>query len=179
MFRDSDGLWKVERNVGEIILDESKSYNIKLNDNPEYSSYYISNIDIAIMAKMTSSHYPFIEHTGYYPAREGQQIRNYSDTSASIMITDYTMTHSEFRNKLKNSPVTVVYEKRSSENEVLPQSLQDKLNNLRTFKDSNYIYTVLPDKSNILSENLKPTLHSTFKSIGWETFRKRIEQGGN
>lgn len=58
--------------------------------------------------------------------------------------------------------------------ENLLQEYQDKLNNLRSFKESNYVYTLLPDKSNILSGNLKPTLHATFKSIGWETFRKKV-----
>lgn len=51
--------------------------------------------------------------------------------------------------------------------EVLSAEYQNKLSNLRSFQDSNYLYT-------IVAENLKPTLHATFKSIGWETFRKKV-----
>jgi len=51
--------------------------------------------------------------------------------------------------------------------EVLPQELQDELNNLRSFQDSNYVYTIINNKTDILSENLKPTLHATFKKKQW------------
>ena len=169
LFKDGDGLWKVERNVGEITLDGSRRYSTIVNDNPEYSSYYFPDRDIrdiAVMAKITSSHYPFFEHSGSYKQRESQQIRNYSDTSAAIMITDYTMTHAQFQNKLRDSPVIVVYEKRNPTTETLNQDFQDKLSNLRSFKDSNYLYTIV-DKTDILSDNLKPTLHAKFLYNNW------------
>ena len=47
--------------------------------------------------------------------------------------------------------------------EVLPQDYQDKLNNLRSFQDSNYIYTVINNKTDIISENLKPMIHAKLK----------------
>ena len=63
----------------------------------------------------------------------------------------------------------------------LPQSYQDKLNNIVSYKDSNYLYTIV-DKTNILPEyvreNLKPTLHATFKGGGWYA-RFKTEQGLN
>lgn len=44
--------------------------------------------------------------------------------------------------------------------ENLSQEMQDKLNNLRSFQDSNYVYT-------ISNTDISPTLHTTFKSKGW------------
>lgn len=179
LFKDVDGLWKVERNVGKIIFDGTQKFSVRQNTNTEWSSYLHTDSDIAVKAEIITSHYRNQYDMRGYTTREGQQVSNYTDTSASIIFTDYPMSTTEWKNKLINSPTTLLYEKKEQLIETLGQELQDKLNNLRTFKDSNYVYTVLPDKSNILSENLKPTLRATFKSIGWETFRKRIEQGGN
>lgn len=47
--------------------------------------------------------------------------------------------------------------------EVLPQDYQDKLNTLKSFKGSNYVYTV-QNTDNPHKEQLKPTLHATFNS---------------
>src|SRR5699024_5286532 len=70
----------------------------------------------------------------------------------------------------KDNPFTVLYEEEPTI-EVLSMSIQDKLNNLSSFAESNYVYTVFPDKSEILSpevlEELTPTLHATFKGGGW------------
>src|SRR5699024_5413121 len=57
-----------------------------------------------------------------------------------------------WRNWLKDkyaegNPFTVLYEQDSNV-ETLSQSLQDKLNNLRSFEDSNYVYTVLSNENN-------------------------------
>ena len=47
--------------------------------------------------------------------------------------------------------------------ETLPQDYQDQLNTLKSFKDSNYIYTV-QNMDNLYKEHLIPTLHATFNS---------------
>src|SRR5699024_12237890 len=55
--------------------------------------------------------------------------------------------------------------------ETLEQELQDKLNNIASFAKGNYVYTMQPDKSEILSpevlEQLKPVIRATFKGGGW------------
>src|SRR5699024_6529946 len=80
---------------------------------------------------------------------------------------------SAFKNWLGNNNTKVIYELANPTIETLDEELQDKLNNLRSFQDSNYVYTLFPewDKSEILSpevlEELTPTLHATFKGGGW------------
>lgn len=75
------------------------------------------------------------------------------------------------------NPLTVQYHIESTV-ELLSQELQDKLNNLRSFENSNYVYAVINDKTDILptvAENLKPTLHTTFKSKGWYYYYLKIK----
>src|SRR5699024_2938119 len=70
----------------------------------------------------------------------------------------------------KGTPVTWVYQVEPTI-ETLSDDLQTKLNNIASFSKGNYVYTLQPDKSEILSpevlEELTPTLHATFKGGGW------------
>src|SRR5699024_5893332 len=67
----------------------------------------------------------------------------------------------------QGTPVRVLYELRDYFTETLSQELQDKLNNIASFADSNYVYTIINDKTDILSEQLKPVIKATFKGGGW------------
>ena len=62
--------------------------------------------------------------------------------------------------KSKGIPLKIQYELGTPTIETLAQELQDKLNNLRSFQGSNYLYT-------ISNTEISPTLHTTFKSKGW------------
>src|SRR5699024_2436359 len=68
----------------------------------------------------------------------------------------------------KGTPVVTNYQLETPIIETLSQELQDKLNNLRSFQDSNYVYTV--NNTN----GLEPNLHGVFKSKAWH-YKNEIE----
>lgn len=189
LFRDNDGLWKVERKTAERIISGGMlSYRYGLGAQG-INTFYNTNFPNAKMGYQTSISSHFKNVTGGWDAHEHgigysdhtNAVNKYfyfSDSLTGIGESDSAgIATQKINNWLALNPVGVVYQLANPVMETLPQSLQDKLNNLRTFKDSNYIYTVLPDKSNILSENLKPTLHATFKSIAWANdFKYKFEQ---
>lgn len=181
LFRDIDGLWKVERNIGVSIINGSESWleygttEYKVT-NRVYYSIPLSGTKLGYQTSITSH---LINKDNVW-ASNNTDYYNYSDhptTRNKYFRLPLDVSLDEWKNWLSENPVTFQGQLANPVMETLPQSLQDKLNNLRTFKDSNYLYTVLPDKSNILSENLKPTLHATFKSIAWANdFRYKFEQ---
>src|SRR5699024_8631983 len=63
----------------------------------------------------------------------------------------------------------ILYQKANPTIETLSDDLQTKLNNIASFAKGNYVYTLFPewDKSDILSEQLKPVIRATFKGGGW------------
>lgn len=185
LFRDTDGLWKVERNTRKIQLGSqylSPKDETAANTPSGVRIYYYSGFSTFKMNERTT----FINcsHFVYNSSRnnsDGAKLNHVGMNSSSgrlghniyfaVNEADYPNLES-FNNWLLSqesagTPVTLEVQSRDVYVETLSQALQDKLNNLRTFKESNYIYTVLPDKSNILSEDLKPTLHATFKSKAW------------
>ena len=167
LFRDSDGLWKIERNVAEYKADGTETwmhrsglrYDMTTSSLP-YPTYLLDNNP---RTKVASSH--FIR-TG------GEQIHGSTyvySRSPRIMMDGITVEDipAFMKNQHdKETPVTWVYQTQPR-TETLSQSLQDKLNNLRSFQDSNYVYTSLPNEDNYLSENLKPTLHAKFLYNNW------------
>ena len=167
LFRDSDGLWKIERNVAEYKADGTETwihrsglrYDMTTSSLP-YPTYLLDNNP---HTKVASSH--FIR-TG------GKQIHGSTyvySRSPRIMMDGITVEDipAFMKNQHdKGTPVTWVYQTQPR-TETLSQSLQDKLNNLRSFQDSNYVYTSLPNEDNYLSENLKPTLHAKFLYNNW------------
>ncbi|TFI12031.1 collagen-like protein, partial [Thiopseudomonas sp. 4R-3cl] len=185
LFRDTDELWKIERNVGEDVLDKSSPIwaNGTLYDKELTTNRYVtptrdmqsstSRTQSSHLARDTGSSLWASERVGHIANRTNQFHLNVPNNTLGIYSSDSTsLRTTKFRNWLqseydKGTPVTIQYMLLEPYIETLDQDLQDKLNNLRSFKDSNYVYTVLPDKNNILSENLKPTLHATFKSKAW------------
>src|SRR5699024_10680237 len=77
----------------------------------------------------------------------------------------------DLKDFFKKDSVLVYYPTVEPTIETLPDDLQTKLNNISSFAKGNYVYTMQPDKSEILSpevlEELTPTLHATFKGGGW------------
>lgn len=186
LFRDSDGLWKIERSVGEEVFENGDKWNNAYYYERKTSAVYgISYANASYMKErgiISLSHVPddrigpgTDENEGWLQTNPRLRIR----LQHSVIGTTQSSV-SAFKDWLKKehdngTPLTVVYELAEPTIEILDQELQDKLNNLRSFRDSNYVYTVL-NKTDILptvAENLQPTLHATFKSKGWYDYYKK------
>src|SRR5699024_10880535 len=179
LFRDSDGLWKVERNVGEYVFDENQNIQDRtsvLGENSSTNWYQFRGVlgDNEVKEGIgTSSHFNKI--TSGYSDDVHIRVKSFDGQGfiPSLFFLKGTFSSTtEVKKWLKSEkesgrPVTLLYVKNNPTIETLDQELQDKLNNLRSFQDSNYVYTIIKDKTDILSENLKPTLHATFKGGGW------------
>ena len=184
LFRDSDGLWKVERNVRELVLDGSNTYT---SSSPDYNSAYSTNRFITtdnVRGYATSnveinSHAPHVDsvwraHDSYGTSVNANQLHlRIPNSILGVIETDtYEQRHAKYlayirSEYLSETPITWLFQLATPSIETLSQPLQDKLNNLRSFEDSNYIYTVLPDGNNILSNNINPTLHAKFLYNNW------------
>lgn len=183
LFRDKeDGLWRVERNVGEHIFDGTEAVFGASNSTTKTEWYGISWLsDKAVGAtNLVFSH--FVTHgstqvTGDDTERAGgngsSQYPSYVYFRLNI---DKLNEHSStgFKNWLsqqhsQGNPLTMQYELATPTTETLPQDMQQQLNTLPTYKDQTYVYTV-HDKSHVLS----PTLHGTFKSAGWARNRRTV-----
>ena len=167
LFRDSDGLWKVERNVGESVVDGSEDITTRTHRNGTQSYVIIigaSNIlYIDSNINMTqSSHYVGRSWRDLYHGQDGIGILapyvRVGDDRFSYDINLFRTWLSE--QHAGGNPLTVRYHIEPTI-EVLDRELQSKLNNLRSFENSNYVYVV--DKN-----NLKPNLNVVFKSKGWK-----------
>ena len=186
LFRDTDGVWKIERKVGEDLLDSSSSM----------TNFGYSNYDTDV--KTNRSFTPSADHdsrsnrarTTHFVRYEGSVWAETGGTG--FRLNAYNQFHISFPNdvlgvntsdpksvrdnkikewldseKTKGTPLTIQYSLRTPVIETLDQELQDKLNNLRSFEDSNYVYTVIPNEDNYISDNLKPTLHAKFLYNNW------------
>ena len=203
LFRDVDGLWKVERNVSERrYIDNTINVSTPSSTGGTNSYHFGGSVafiigggsQIGVAGTNTkyviSSHFKATSNNNFNSPSAAQNevgtimqlntetnrlfVRVPESLIGAVEGDSVALLVSKFRNWANINKPYFYYRLLTPTIEILDQELQDKLNNLRSFKDSNYVYTVLPDKSNILSENLKPTLHATFKSIGWETFRKKV-----
>lgn len=181
LFRDSDGLWKIERNTSETeVLSVSLLYNAGTT---ETFTTFIFVPPMPSIGYQTSRCSHFINTSGQW---DRPTFTHYSDHTSvnnryfmvenKVLGVDSSDSHSIRLNKINNwlsnesskgTPVTLVYKSGKPHIEILDQALQDKLNNLRSFEDSNYVYTVLSNEDNYLSENLKPTLHAKFLYNNW------------
>ena len=180
LFRDSDGVWKIERNVGETQLGSTDIASISVGS----SNNVVTTIKIDNMKYYTSSYgVPFRStHHGEMKGNPGSTWGNVENRGTATINTTGSMWLSVDKENIdtlekakiwfgsessKGTPVIVSYQLAVPTIETLSQSLQDNLNNLRSFEDSNYVYTVLPNEDNYLTENLKPTLHAKFLYNNW------------
>ena len=189
LFRDTDGLWKVERNVGEYTTDGTDAWDMGVSsggwkDNGDtrafYASTLLSKMKPARTKNAMTDKFTVGNHTSSIVSSDNEQFSlGYASFGVVFRINKNrlsTENSAGFRGWLAENPVTIVYELAESTIETLDQELQDKLNNLRSFQGSNYVYTIINDKTDILSERLKPTLHATFKGGGWyERFKTEQE----
>ena len=191
LFFDSlDSLWKVERNVGKYTFTGAEAWILEqkfVNDamvqmyaqagnwNKHVSSGTgMSNrfVDIGGDAsKDNNGKMGIFTHNGY----NVQRIKfPPSMLSMDMSVNTNAQIITAWQNWLKINETYIQFRLATPTIETLPQSEQTKLNNIQSFKESNYVYTVEPDKSDILS----PTLHATFKSSGW-TSRSKIKDVTN
>ena len=166
LFRDSDGLWKVERNIGVRALDGSERWSTY--NNTYNASRFLTDIrqNYRDMPNAISTHFGGVLQSGTSSMVENQ-INVQMSGNTFITAQETFKDLGEFTNWLSNNNVEIYYQLEKPTIEILDQELQDKLNNLRSFQDSNYVYTIINDKTDIISEKLKPTLHATFKGGGW------------
>lgn len=187
LFRDSDGLWKVERNVGEESL--SGASNFSTSGAESYYGDVSTNMWLIPKQRMSygaerTTHFKHqgavwsdktIESGATINANTQFHMRVPNRLLGIVSGDSNSVRNQKYKNwfeaqKTAGTPVIVQYPLETPTIETLPQNLQDKLNNLRSFQDSNYVYTIV-DKTNILpnyvSENLKPTLHAKFLYNNW------------
>src|SRR5699024_131493 len=179
LFRDSDGLWKIERNVGEEVFENgdqwSNSYWYERDNSAIYGispgsvSYMKQSGAVSFSHVITDNSINTNDSNGGLLSsnprvrlRLRHEVIGATDTSPSLF-KEWLVDEYE-----KGTPLTIVYEKAESTIETLDQELQDKLNNLRSFQDSNYVYTV----GN--TNRLEPNLHGVFKSKAWH-YKNEIE----
>src|SRR5699024_3017688 len=171
LFRDSDGLWKVERNVGEMIVDDTTNVAVY----PNYNTTTLTSFQVRIPSDRGTKTVEVIS-SHFESTRSGW---NKSEDSVSVStaggITNiWIQCEKTFASKVSeliSKNVTLQWELQAPTTETLPEELQTELNNIASFSKGNYVYTLQPDKSEILSpevlEELTPTLHATFKGGGW------------
>lgn len=165
LFKDSDGKWKIERNVGEKVFDGTESFASHVGTEGEINQYSFTaqnvKYDIATNT-MVSSHYK----SGKRDDRNTIFDIVYNTTnSISFNINKDIQNVTKFKEFLSSqyangTPVTVQYQLATPTYETLSQELQTKLDNIPTFPEHNYVYTVTND-------NLQPTLHVDYKKLSW------------
>ena len=171
LFRDEDGLWKVERNVGEMVLNNVSD----VVNYPSYNTDTHMSFQVKIpedkgtkTVKVMSSH--FISTTqGWNKSTDSVSVST-AGSYTNIWV-QCAKTFASTVSELVGKNVGLQWELQTPTTETLSDELQTKLNNIASFSKGNYVYTLQPDKSEILSpevlEELTPTLHATFKGGGW------------
>ena len=183
LFRDTDGLWKIERNIYSETLNAetglttaNKDYDSALTSNrwvtPKYRLSSLSTHSVTSHFKRETSVW-FSDRVGHVVNGGNQYHLNFPNNLLGILESDSASVR---KDKISNwlqtqydegTPVVIEGVLVEPNTELLSDELQDKLNNLRSFEESNYVYTVLPKEYNYLSDNLKPTLHAKFLYNNW------------
>ena len=178
LFKDSDGKWKIERNIGEYVatgFETSWIYAPTLSSNLKdvfemtssiYIPKYIGRANSFL--RISCSH--FNEFLSANPPINNMRLQSGDATINGTWLTvginnlSFGGDVTKFKDWLKSefnkgTPVTIQYEKTPTY-EILSQELQTKLDNIPTFPEHNYVYTVAND-------NLQPTLHVDYKKLSW------------
>ena len=149
LFRDNDGVWKIERRVGETIVGPTVNFAMgaptggwKVDGNtiPFYGfGEPSSNNQPSLTNKFKTSVGSWIVGSDLEGFSSGY--RNFYIFRINKDRLD-TVDSAGFKKWLEVNPVKVLYVLNTSITETLSQPLQDKLNNIRSFEDSNYVYIV-------------------------------------
>ena len=173
LFRDNDGLWKIERNIWEqtftSVLQLYSNYPVagmtKFRiDTESKNSLSRDKGDTNIICNMLPTLTINEGFRGESVGISGYSYVNNQNIFYGAMPTSNLITNdvSGLNAFFAQNPITIQFHQETPTTETLSQEFQTKLNNIQSFKGSNYVYT-LHDKSGIFS----PNLNATFKSIGW------------
>ena len=160
IFRDdSDGLWKIERNVGELELKGTRGWSADSYRDEGYNYAYFRPINFKDYGEVRSNILPqgkIADDTRETVGKTVVIAFNLKDSRTGVSSTD-TATNRvlKIRDYLFSIEGAMVsYELETPTTETLDQELQDQLNTLKSFKGSNYVYTVLQD------DGLTPIIHA-------------------
>lgn len=153
LFRDSDGLWKIERNVEEYIPNGSESWTYLYTQSDSSKDVYeISNLNPRSMNYRVSYPMSNMFSTSSSPPPLLGQLKassiylsfgfpkDYIEDTSSMTANQISVNAKDF---FRNNSVVCQYALETPTIETLDEELQDKLNNLRSFQDSNYVYILL------------------------------------
>lgn len=165
LYRNNDGQWVVERNVEEYVFSNVDRIQTSMEDVtsflisiPSSNKAFNSNIDSVVFSHGNYSrgkytHNDFVGLTTWSGRLDEQ--RNFMLNLPNAIAS--TLAQAKAWLTSQASPVTVIYSTIPT-TETLPDEQQELLNNLTSYKVSNYVYT---------TSDLQPTLHATFKSEAW------------
>lgn len=161
LFLDTDGLWKVERNVKEVVFTGTENWTAgsvstdTTKDGYEFSYGAINARDLdetlSNQFKATKLSNPPIGHLRL-DTNLGSGWFTFATQKGLFTSVADMKTH------LSKNNLIVLYRLLTPTIETLSAEQQTKLNNIQSFKESNYVYTVA---------NVEPNLNAKFKSSGW------------
>jgi hypothetical protein len=190
LFKDSDGKWKIERNIGKRIVGADSlglNWNASYLNQRGYKIAYFSSgsfleglpkpynyggrIESNMFQQMPTGLSVYTELPKYNISTEGifssmwfcipdeaLGLNNLDTNWNGIVKPAITKFFTDKYDAGK--PVTINYILNTPTYETLSQELQTKLDNIPTFPEHNYVYTVTND-------NLQPTLHVDYKKLSW------------
>lgn len=135
LYKDSNGLWKIERNVGARILDGSEGWGTHKNTYNVASLLTDIRKNYEDMPNAISSHFDGVLKSGVAHMVENQ-INVQRSGSVFITVRETFKELREFTEWLSNNNVEIYYQLEDPYTETLDQELQDKLNSL--LKDGVY-----------------------------------------
>ena len=152
LFRDSDGLWKVERNTQEYRINGSESWTTVWGATANTYPYFWAGLPNSNgypedEKNVLSDRFTSIDRDnlfeGSFVDKEGVAIGGSNGYMVIRIGKDRISSYSVnlFKQWLSENPINVVYKLTNPSIEILNQEFQDKLNILRSFRDSNYVYT--------------------------------------
>ena len=145
LFRDSDGMWKIEKKISEIVLDGSEEWagwTKRENTYRANLNYFPDQVAGAFTSNDTSQNSHFIVNQDSYSLDIVGQAGSKGVNGMYISIPkEIANSMDDFKKWLSENNVKVLYLTSEPLLKTLSQELQDKLNNLRSFEDSNYVYT--------------------------------------
>ena len=175
LFKDGDGVWKVERNVGEATFDGTEDWSVWYSrDTSSMFGLHSESLEEPMLKTsglVVSNMFPTIinvnvrdEEGTHIGTRPRLRVRAFYERVGTTLNSTKDEKINSFKQWLSNAytegvPLTIVYEVETPSIETLDQELQDQLNTLKSFKGSNYVYTV-QNTDNPHKEQLKPTIHA-------------------
>ncbi len=161
IFKDSDGRWKIERIVSEIVLNGVENWESFDNRYRLSLPGIKSAVYETVMLDVRCTH--FLKKSLNDTQLKMEGIAVGLDEYIYIYCKLETLTFFKewlAEQDFEGTPMTIQYQLATPTYETLSQELQTKLDNIPTFPEHNYVYTVAND-------NLQPTLHVDYKKLSW------------